>query len=323
MNRAFRTEDFDGVRVAAAERCAELTVELLGRPAKANRHEMRWAATYDLVLTISGAKRGLWYDFNTGIGGDMLGLVRLSLGVSMADAIMWLRARLASPTAFPTQRLKAEENDRSLTERVEAARAAYSRGRAARGTSAEQYFAGRGLDVPEALWRELRFDPACRMKEGIYPAVLMPLRDCLSSEIVGIHKIALEPDASNARRSDGRSLKKSAGRVKGAAMMLGRPCKTLAVCEGLETALGMIMSGLWKGWPIWAMSGASFLAGLHPVAGVERLLIGADNDPSEVGLRAARMAAERWAKSGVEVEIVRPTNSGKDFADIYRHSGRS
>lgn len=323
MNRAVRIDDLGTLSVAAAERCVELAVELLGQPAKSSGREMRWAATYELVLTISGAKRGLWYDFNTGIGGDMLELVRHSLGVSMADAIMWLCPRLAFPAAGPTRRLRAEANDHSLAERVKAARRAYGRGNAAKGTLAERYFDRRGLDVPEQLWRELRFDPACQMEEGIYPAVLMPMRDCISFEIVGVHKIALEPDASNARRADGRNLKKSAGRVKGAAMMLSRPCKTLAVCEGLETALGMIMSGLWKGRPIWAMSGASFLAGLHPVAGVERLLIGADNDPSEVGLQAARMAAERWAKSGVEVEIVRPKNSGKDFADIYRHSGPS
>lgn len=321
MNHVFQIDDFGTLRVAAAERCAELATELLGQPAKVTRREMRWAATYDLVLTISGAKRGLWYDFNSGFGGDMLELVRHSLGVSTAGAVTWLRARLALPVNSPTRWLKSDIDDRSLTERVEAARKAYGRGKAARGTLAERYFDRRGLDVPETLWRQLRFDPACRMEEGIYPAVLMPLRDCLSNEIVGVHKIALEPDATNVRRTDGRKLKKSAGRVKGAAMMLGRPGENLAVCEGLETALGMAMSGLFRGWPVWALSGASFLAALDPVHGVKQLLIGADNDPSGVGLDAARSAARRWVKAAVEVEIGWPKISGKDFADICRHGG--
>ncbi|WP_167484003.1 DUF7146 domain-containing protein [Mesorhizobium tamadayense] len=295
-------------------------MELLGQPTAVNRREMRWSATYDLVLTVCGGKQGLWYDFNSGVGGDMLELARHSLGVSIAEAITWMREKLAAPAASPTPWLKGDANGRTLAERIEAARMAYARGKAARGTLAERYFVRRGLDVPEVLWRQLRFDPACRMQEGIFPAVLMPLRDCLSFEIVGVHKIALEPDAANARRADGRKLKKSAGRVKGAAMMLGRPGENLAVCEGLETALGMRMSGLCQGWPIWALTGASFLAELQPVPGVERFLIGADNDPSGVGLKAARAAAMRWRDAGVPVEIGWPTTSGKDFADVYRHS---
>ncbi|WP_419696754.1 DUF7146 domain-containing protein [Mesorhizobium muleiense] len=320
MNVALRNADLAALRAIAAERCSELAVELLGQPSQANRREMRWAATYDLVLTVSGAKQGLWFDFNRGVGGDMFELVRHSLGVSIADAITWLRARLAFPAASPTRWLKGDGNDRSLAERIEAARIAYARGKAARGTLAERYFDRRGLDVPEALWRQLRFDPACRMQEGTFPAVLMPLRDCLSFEIVGVHKIALEPDATNARRADGRKLKKSAGRAKGAAMMLDRPGESLVVCEGLETALGIMMSGICRGWPVWALSGASFLAALNPVRGVEQLLIGADNDPLDIGLQAARAVAKRWLDAGVPVEIGWPKISGKDFADLYRHS---
>ncbi len=55
--------------------------------------------------------------------------------------------------------------------------------------------------------------------------------------------------------------------------------------------------------------------------GVKRLVIGADNDDSGVGLAAARRCARRWAEAGVTVDIGWPGEVGSDFADAYRHEG--
>ncbi len=115
---------------------------------------------------------------------------------------------------------------------------------------------------------------------------------------MGVHKIALNADGSAYRMADGGKLKVSGGVIVGAALML-QPLaggNALCVCEGAETGLGIIMGG-W-GAPVWALSGASFLAGLEPVAGVRRLVIGADNDASGAGLKAARQCAKRWQRPG-------------------------
>lgn len=226
------------------------------------------------------------------------------------------------PALTKPQHNLRNDGHRGETDRPLAARAAYARGHAARGTLAERYFRQRGLDVPTAWWEQLRFDPASRMQEGTFPAVLAPFRDVRSHEIVGVHKIALNPDGTNVFRSDGRKLKKSAGRVKGAAMMLARACEELVICEGLETAIGIMIGDLVPpGTPVWALSGASFLGFFQVVPGVGRLVIAADNDSSGVGLAAARCCARRWIKAGVTVDIGWPVKVGSDFADIYRHEG--
>src|SRR4029079_5821444 len=136
-------------------------------------------------------------------------------------------------------------------------RAAYARGCSTCGTLAKRHFKRRGLDVPASCWEQLRFDPFCRLQEGTFAAVLAPIRDVFSLEVVGVHKIALHLDGTNVRRADGRKLKKSQGRVKGATIMLGRAGKELAICEGLETAIAITMGDLTPGsCPVWALTGA-------------------------------------------------------------------
>jgi phage/plasmid primase-like uncharacterized protein len=309
------------LRDTVRDRCEDVAIALLGAPSFATRSELRWRSTYDLALSVTGDKRGLWYDFNRGKGGDMIDLVRDALDCSWENAIFWLRRELAMHLPVETPQ-HVEKDDRSQAERIAGARAAFARARAARGTLAERYFEQRGLDVPDAWWEQLRFDPSCRMLEGTFPAVLAPLHDVLSLEIVGVHKIALNPDGTNAWRADGRKLKKSAGLVKGAAIMQGRAGEVLVICEGLETAIGITMGNLVpSGTPVWALSGASFLGCFQLVPGVRRLVIGADNDDSGVGLTEARCCARRWAEAGITVDIGWPGRVGADFADAYRHKG--
>lgn len=307
---------------AARDCCEAIAVSLLGEPSAVGKHEMRWRSTYELVLSTAGIRRGLWYDFNSGEGGNILALIHYALGSSRELAIDWLCRELAVPTPANPHRHLRNEDDRGQLERILGACASYARGRHARGTLAERYFKQRGLDVPDALWEQLRFDSFCLLKEGRFPTVLAPMRDVRSQEIVGVHKIALNRDATNALRTDGRKLKKSAGQVKGAAMMLSPPGEELVVCEGLETAIGIAMGDLVPlRTPVWALSGASFLGTFGIVPGVSRLVIAADNDVSGVGLEAARRCARRWVQAGITVDIVWSAKIGSDFADVYRNEG--
>jgi len=111
-------------------------------------------------------------------------------------------------------------------------------------------------------------------------------------------------------------VKRSAGEIWGSAMMLGRRGPRLAVCEGLETAIGILMND--PEVPVWALSGASFLAGFGPIEDVAELLIYADNDANKAGQRAARACRDLWHEEGRMVTIVTPRRSGDDFADVYR-----
>ena len=308
------------VRRVANERCEELAAKLLGEPSSIDRHEMRWGSNGKIALRRAGDRRGLWFDFSTGKGGDMIGLAMEYEGCTAGEAMAWLRRQLSLPAPLRQPWKPVGADRRSVSERIDAARVAYARGREARHSLAAVYFEGRGLDVPEVTWRQIRFDPACYFNrtKARHPAVLLPFRSIASGEIIGVHKIALNADGSAFRMPDDGKLKVSGGSIKGAAIML-RPLAgsdVLCVCEGAETGLGIMMGG-W-GMPVWALSGASFLAALEPVAGVRRLVIGADNDPT--GRKAAQACLRRWQRAGRFVEIRWPDRRGDDFADEYRRS---
>ena len=85
------------LRHAAVDRCDELAAKLLGNPRSADRHEMRWGAHGKLALQLAGDKRGLWFDFSTGKGGDMIALIVDRQGGTVAQAIEWLRRELSLP----------------------------------------------------------------------------------------------------------------------------------------------------------------------------------------------------------------------------------
>src|SRR6478735_7451625 len=93
---------------AARDRCEAIAVALLGNPASADRREMRWSSTYDRVLDLREHKRGLWYDFNSSKGGNIMDLVRDVLGLSREQAIDWLRRELAMPAPEKPQRRPAD-----------------------------------------------------------------------------------------------------------------------------------------------------------------------------------------------------------------------
>jgi hypothetical protein len=104
------------------------------------------------------------------------------------------------------------------------------------------------------------------------------------------------------------------GRAKGAAVMLSafdEPTGGLALCEGVETGIAILMTELA---PVWACGGAGTLAKFPVLGGVEALTVAADGDPP--GERAAEACAKRWRTAGREVAIVAPPAG--DWADALK-----
>src|SRR5262245_23522181 len=68
--------------------CAEfIAPALLGEPTSINRHELRWGRRGSVSLRLTGKKRGLWCDFKSGEGGDLLDLIARQHDVRIGDAI--------------------------------------------------------------------------------------------------------------------------------------------------------------------------------------------------------------------------------------------
>ena len=90
------------------------------------------------------------------------------------------------------------------------------------------------------------------------------------------------------------------------------------MAEGVETALAFtVLEAL----PTWATLGTAGLAAFQPPPGVRRLVIAADNDENEAGLRAARALAER-VRVRLDVQICMPPEPGQDFNDVLMEARR-
>jgi hypothetical protein len=187
-----------------------------------------------------------------------------------------------------------------------------------RGTLAERYLNGRGIELAEDLCgRVLRFHRHCPFGKDdagktIYvPALVVAFRricdDDENRPPQAIHRIGLKPDGTKID-------KMMLGSVGGCAVKLDPDVgKGLGVCEGIETGLKIRARG-WR--PVWALGSAGAIRTLEPIPGVEALTIFADNDESGTGIEAARECARQWANAGCEAVVYAPKARGKDWADV-------
>jgi hypothetical protein len=188
-----------------------------------------------------------------------------------------------------------------------------------RGTLAEKYLNGRGIELADDLCgRVLRFHAHCPFGKNaagktIYvPALIVAFRpirnDDETKPPTAIHRIGRKPDGS---RIDRMML----GPVAGCAVKLDPDDNVeqgLGVCEGIETGLRVRA----RGWhPVWALGSAGAIQALEPIPGIEALTIFADNDKNGVGLAVARECARHWTDAGRDTTVRLRNGVGKDWAD--------
>jgi hypothetical protein len=126
--------------------------------------------------------------------------------------------------------------------------------------------------------------------------------------LVGIHRTYLTPDCHRCGRA-------SLGPIAGGAVRFGMPRtgEWLAVGEGIETTLAVVVACAMPGWA--ALSAGGIGALVLPREATHVLIV-ADNDASGTGQRAAHGAAARWLADGRRVCIAMPPEPGTDMADV-------
>jgi putative DNA primase/helicase len=101
------------------------------------------------------------------------------------------------------------------------------------------------------------------------------------------------------------------GATRGGAIRLYPAGETLAVTEGVETALGVHLA---TGLPVWSTICADGMAHVLLPPEVHLVVICADHDPA--GLVAARTLARRLLVEQRRVKILTPDTPGTDWADM-------
>jgi hypothetical protein len=143
------------------------------------------------------------------------------------------------------------------------------------------------------------------------PSMVAKLEN-IHHDLVNIQRFYLTHDG---RKAYGKSSKKLMttpieGASKHAAIQLDEPgCMTLAIAEGLETALWLRKRSKW---PFWACYSADAMREIQIPHGIQDVLIFPDSKPQE--RRAAMSGAMRLIGEGFKVKVM-PPPSGKDWDD--------
>lgn len=180
------------------------------------------------------------------------------------------------------------------------------------GTIAEAYLRGRGITC--ALPDSLRFHPACWHPSGKrFPALVAMVEGC---ERFAVHRTYLRPDGRG--KAEAEPARAMLGTVAGGAVRIAEAEGSLAVAEGIETALSLASGLLGRPATIWAALSTSGMAGLVLPPTPDRLTVATDGD--EAGRAAGHALATRAAALGWRVSLL-PAPEGRDWNDVLAMKG--
>ena len=282
---------YQDLAAALADRANAIAEAILGEPSFRHPNEYRWGKRGSLSVRVSGKRRGFWYDHERGEGGDLVALIARERGVDRNSAyqiakneFLGIETRaLRRPGGYRSD--KHEDDDGRL--RVARALRLWSEGIDIVGTPAETYLLKhRGIDVSALdLDHALRWHPRTS-------AILALMTSPAAAEPGGVHRTFLDADA----RKIERKMLGHQGIIRISSD--AEVTNSLTICEGIEDALSILLSG-WR--PVWAATSAGAIARLPVLNAIEALTIFADLD--DAGLNAAERCAEIWRANGRETAV--------------------
>ena len=200
-------------------------------------------------------KEGLWFDHETGRGGDIIEFIKIERGCSFVDALDHAAQYVSElrnghhssrPASRPAPR-QTVDDDGDDEKRIEQALTIWCEARPLTGTIAEKYLRSRCIEVPDEALEVLRFHPRCPWEIGTRPAMVALIRDIITDEPTGIHRTALSADGSKiAPKALGL---KGGGAIKLSPLMGAG--SELLIGEGIETTLSASILGF--GSPAWSV----------------------------------------------------------------------
>ncbi len=326
---------------------AELVVEqLLGESKTKTGGQYRYGSKQgSLIITMSGDKRGLWHDFQTGEGGHLLDLIAFKkdldrrrdfrvvlqealkiLGASPADISVQASAPASpsKPTKLPlaaSQPLTPEQQ-RSLHYAQRLAKES----RPIAGTLAERYLREhRGIDL-DKFPDSVRFHPGIysRRNESVHPALLVVAKDS-ANQVQAVQAIFLDKDT--AQKADVEVKKQTWGRPSQGSVALQALGKAPGIqgvtylAEGPETALSVYQA--LGGADVRITLGKSNFKAIDPAKTHQNIVLCCDNDgQSPQSDRLIRFAAEQLQHQGKTVWMAQPKIEGEDYNDVLKEQGQ-
>ncbi len=293
-------------------------IALLGEPnwKLSDGTKLRWRNKGALSLDL---QRGLWFDHEAGVGGDIVDLVRHAGAASnFVEASNWLVA-CGWIGAAPTQHLQRDNSNRQRTSADGGRPRAIEILRETQpvaGTLAETYLLARAINPP---WPDaIRFHPRlwCVEVGQHLPAMVCAISPLDAPDRPhAVQRIWL---AADGRKANLRAPKKTLGALAGGGVVLAPFHSRLIVAEGVETALSV--DEVWGTSAVATLGTANMEAVQIPVS-VSDVLIAFDCDTNGAGEKAARNLATRLHAEGRAVTLIPPPASFSDWNEHAQASG--
>ncbi|PDS58820.1 DNA primase [Rhizobium anhuiense] len=259
---------------------------------------------------------GKWTDAATGEHGDLLDVIRESLGlIDFADVAEEARMFLSMPPdPEPQPQPKQHARTPAPSGSAEAARRLVAMCQPIGGTLVEAYLRGRGITALHGCGN-LGFHPRCYYRPDEHgPTETWPAVTDLSDRITGAHRTWLAPDGSDKAPIDIQ--RKAMGDLLGHAVRFGLSGDVLAAGEGIESVLSA--REFMPGMPAAAALSAAHLAAIQFHDALRRLYVVRDNDRAGDGAR--NTLTERANAVGIEAIALSPMLG--DFNEDLRTYGR-
>ncbi|WBU64662.1 DUF7146 domain-containing protein [Paracoccus aerodenitrificans] len=248
---------------------------------------------------------GKWTDSATGEHGDLLDVIRDSLGlVEFFDIAEEARRFLSLQHPEPGPRSRRSGKPPAPSGSSEAARRLWRMTQPLAGSIAATYLRNRGItDLRETA--NLRFHPNCYWRpEGdgateTWPAMIAVVTD-LDGIITGAHRTWLKRDGSGKAPVD--PPRKAMGNLLGHGVRFGCARDVMAAGEGIETMLSLRQA--LPTIPMAAALSAGHLAATRFPPHLRRLYIVRDNDPAGDSARDSVM--DRAIEAGIEAITLSP-----------------
>lgn len=292
-------DDLASMRLRLLDDVHRLCVVLgLGKPARERPGKLQFGSkSGSLQILTTGAKAGLWYDYQDSEGGDLFTLIARQLQITNAEAIRWARDYLGDSGSLgrmsrkDRDRLDQErrrrqdaaeaEKKRKQREKIEEARRLWRSARPAAGTIVETYLReARGIPItPPASLRFapsvifLHQGPSKRWYElGPFPCMVGLMTRAVDdgrSEFAGVHRTWLAPDGSGKadlrcpETGEALDQKRMLGPAGGAAIRFDPPSANMVIGEGIETTLSVkaVTGGLGETFSFWAAGSLGNISG--------------------------------------------------------------
>jgi putative DNA primase/helicase len=318
---------------ALIDRVNDLARTLLGSPNKAlsTKAELRFGNSGSLSVAVSGARAGLWYSFEDGIGGGPLELIMRERGLSPAEGFRWARAwlggsfslgdshslkasRRSAPSSANGNRAKAPEPDPREDPTVHARRI-WAESVPIAATCAERYLREcRGItgELPDNLRMATVWHKEAKQS---FPSLIVGAFGP-DGELHRLQAVFLNP--ATGEKAGVKPAKKTFGPGSTPAVFRGPPSAAFDVllCEGPEDGLAL-RSALEAG-DVGAVLGAGCLHKPQVAEGT-RVCIVSDGDAA--GAKAAQKAAVEHTLRGCEVWIATPPAGTKDANALLLKQG--